>query len=209
MGDLTLSGKVLTAQAVWRLKDGVKTVSDNDLEASATACEVWGWGCGGLLLTGLLLELALVLIHPTYNSPWERWGNVLAEALVWLGVGGEIQFRRMGFRREREITRRSKDEIATVERKRAELEAKLQSCTTDQRQFDLDQMQSGKVKEVSTITAQPWSRAGLPTRYERRSHGRHSGRPVPAQSRQSDGRPFYIRSNHDGVQSTRSVRNNG
>jgi hypothetical protein len=213
MGNVTLSAKVLTARVAWRLKNDVKNISDDNLETSATACEMWGWGCGGLLLIGLLAELALVLIHPAYNPPWERWGNVLAASLVWLGVGGKIQFRRMGFRREREITRRSRDELAVVELKRAKLEAKLeaelQPRMTDQRQFDLIHTLRGKVKEISLITTQPRSRVGSPGDYGMRFHRCHSGRPVPAQSRLSRGRYLYLRSDDEKVQSIRSVRNYG
>src|SRR5579862_4796185 len=95
----------------WRLKYGIKNASDDELEASSEACETWAWRSGGLLMAGLLIELAIACIHPTYDSFWERYGGVIATAFVVVGVGAELRFGRMGKIRDDELRLRSNEEV--------------------------------------------------------------------------------------------------
>jgi hypothetical protein len=99
----------------WRLpKGGVKSASDNALEKAAESCEFWAWFCGGLVVAGLVMEFALAALHPPYDNFWSRWGSSLTTALVAIGVFGEIQFGRMGYRREHELKLRSDERFAAA-----------------------------------------------------------------------------------------------
>jgi hypothetical protein len=96
----------------WRLPNGIKGASDEDLESSGDVCEIWSWICGGLVVLGVFTEAAIAWFHPPYDSPWEQWGSTLANAAVVLGVAGEIQFSMMAFRRDKELKRRSDERVA-------------------------------------------------------------------------------------------------
>jgi hypothetical protein len=96
----------------WRLINGVKNASDGELEVSGDSCEFWSWRCGGVVVGGLIAEIALAWCHPPYDSFWERWGSVLANALVTIGVAGEVLFSRMAFRRDKELKLRSDKKFA-------------------------------------------------------------------------------------------------
>lgn len=104
----------------WRLINGVTNASDDDLDASADSCENWSWYFGGLVAFGLIAEVILGVLHPPYDSVWSRWGSTLANALVFIGVAGEVQFSRMGFRRGHEIKRRSDEKVAEATGRAAE-----------------------------------------------------------------------------------------
>jgi len=98
--------------------------ANDELEKSADSCEFWGWLCAGLLGVGLLGELAIAASHPPYDSFLEQWGASLADALVFLGVAGEVQFGRMASRRQAELRRRSDTEIAEAKKRSAEANAR-------------------------------------------------------------------------------------
>jgi hypothetical protein len=85
-----------------------------ELEASSDSCELWGWGCGGLIVLGVIAEVVIAAINPPYGSFWERWGTVVADALVAFGVGGEIMFSRIGHSRQKELSRRSNEDVAQL-----------------------------------------------------------------------------------------------
>ena len=91
----------------WRLPKGIKSASDEALELSGDACEALSWRCGGIVAIGVLAEVAIAFFHPPYDSFWEQWGSVVANAVVMLGVAGEVQFSMMAFRRDKELKRRS------------------------------------------------------------------------------------------------------
>jgi hypothetical protein len=91
--------------AAWRLPNGIMKATEEELAASVESCETWAWGCGGLVVVGLLAELALAILHPPYDSVWERWVPIIGNALIALGVAGEILFARMGFARQSELQR--------------------------------------------------------------------------------------------------------
>jgi hypothetical protein len=72
------------------------------------------------VIVGLVAEVILALAHLPSESTLSNWGAVAADALVALGVCGEVQFGRMAFRRDKEMKRRSDDKTANSN-ERAEL----------------------------------------------------------------------------------------
>lgn len=108
----------------WQIAKGIKNGSDDELEASAEACEVWGWYCGALVILGLIGEVLLAVLHPPRDSIFDRWGSVAADMLVAVGVAGEVQFARMGFRREQELTLRSNEKLAIATESAAQANAR-------------------------------------------------------------------------------------
>lgn len=108
-----------------RLKNGVKYATDGQLEVAEEACERWGWASAGMLLVGLIAEAFLAGFEPPHSSLLGRWGPLLADCLVVIGVAGEVQFARMGSRRQGELTQRSKDRLADANHKLAALQKQL------------------------------------------------------------------------------------
>jgi len=98
----------------WCLAEGVINATEEDLEIAATACERWTWGCGGILFFGLSIEVVVAAIHPPYDSFLGTWASVIADCFVTIGVGGEIMFAFMGFRRQEELGKRAKKEVAAL-----------------------------------------------------------------------------------------------
>ena len=105
----------------WRLPKGIINASDNELESSGDACETLSWVCGGIVVLGVLAEAVLAGLHLPYDSLWERWDSVIANAAVVLGVVGEVQFGMMAFRRDKELKRRSDEKLTKAHLKIAEL----------------------------------------------------------------------------------------
>lgn len=60
------------------------------------------------------MEVALATSHSAYDGFVNRWGSVLTTSLVAIGVFGEIQFGRMGYRREHELKLRSDEKFAAA-----------------------------------------------------------------------------------------------
>src|SRR5690349_12398821 len=92
----------------WRLKGAAKDASLESLEASAEACEWWGW-CGAMvLMTGLIADVTLTIWDLPRESIWARWGGLFGTTLVAIGVGLEVQFHWMASRRTDELALRAK-----------------------------------------------------------------------------------------------------
>lgn len=92
----------------WRLKSAVKDTSLEALEASAEACEWWGWRGAMVLTIGLIAGVILTIWDLPHESMWGRWGGVFGTTLVAIGVGLEVQFHRMASRRTDELALRAK-----------------------------------------------------------------------------------------------------
>jgi hypothetical protein len=95
-------------------------------------------------------------IHPSYDSFWERWGSVVSNSLVALGVSGEIQFSRMAFRRDKELKRRSDEKVAETTKlaeeaqlERVKLEERLAPRRMTKEQYDKLQALRGVVDAVN------------------------------------------------------------
>jgi len=132
----------------WRLINGVKNASDGDLEASSESCEYWSWFFGGLVVFGIAAEVVIGICHPAYDSVWGKWGSTLANALVVLGVAGEIQFSRMGFRRDQELKRRSDKVVA---------EANARAAMAEQRAADAN-LELARMKAPRSLSAEQQGR---------------------------------------------------
>jgi hypothetical protein len=109
----------------WRLPNGITNASDDALEFSGDVCETWTWVCGGAVVAAVLAEAVIAWSHPSYDSPWERWGSVVANTFVALGVAGEIIFAMMAFRRDKELKRRSDDKVTKATNRAAKAEEEL------------------------------------------------------------------------------------
>lgn len=92
----------------WRLPNGVVNANEGSLEKSVELLDKWVLFCGLLLIFGLISEVALAIIHPPYDSFAGIWGGTLSDALVTLGVGGELLFGHKASLRVQELTRRAK-----------------------------------------------------------------------------------------------------
>lgn len=77
------------------------------LEAAVSLCESSAVYCGGVVFLGLIVEVIIAVMHPSYNSLWEQWGSVFADVLVASGVLGEILFSARSNTCQGELIRRS------------------------------------------------------------------------------------------------------
>lgn len=142
----------------WRLTNDVMKASDAALKDAGESCERWGGGSAALVVIGVLAEVAIAAYHPQYDSFLEQWGSTLANVLVAIGVAAEVQFGRMGRRRDAELQRRSNDKLGAAEKiaaeaseraeradlSRVELETKLLPRMLSQEQWDFIQGLRGK-----------------------------------------------------------------
>ena len=110
--------------------------TDNELELALESCEQWGWACAGLLVLGLIAEFALALAHPEYDSFWGRWGPALGTLLVVVGVAGEVQFGKMGSRRQGELTQRAKKLLAEAQVETERIKARVADRRLTKEQFE-------------------------------------------------------------------------
>jgi hypothetical protein len=108
----------------------VTNASDSGIEKSVESCERWEWFGGGLVVVGLIAEVAIAALHPPYDSFWEQWGSTVANSLVALGVVFEIKFGQMAGLRQSELRRRSDDKVAAATDRAAQAEAELARITT-------------------------------------------------------------------------------
>jgi hypothetical protein len=67
---------------------------------------------GVLVFVGVALEITIAALHPLYDSWLEQWGSAFCNGLVAAGVAIEIQFNGMGHRRDKELDRRTKKQLA-------------------------------------------------------------------------------------------------
>ena len=109
----------------WRLKNDVMNATDADLEKAGESCERWGAFGAGLVVLGVIAEVVIAARHPLYDSILEQWGSALADSLVAIGVAIEVQFGRMGSRRQSELHRRSNERTAKAELETERLRAQL------------------------------------------------------------------------------------
>jgi hypothetical protein len=68
--------------------------SDSEIEKSIGSCERWEWFGGGLVVIGVIAEVAIAAIHPPYDSFWDQWGSSFASSLIAIGVALEIKLGR-------------------------------------------------------------------------------------------------------------------
>jgi hypothetical protein len=110
----------------WRLPKGAISASDSALEKSIESCERWEWFGGGLVVVGVIAEVAIAAMHPPYDSFWEQWGSSVANGLVAIGVVLEIKFGQMAGLRQNELKRRSDENIAAATERAAAAELRTE-----------------------------------------------------------------------------------
>jgi len=147
----------------WRLVNGVMNATEKELEESGESCERWGGYGAGIVVLGVIAEVAIAAFHPPYDSFLEQWGSTVANSLVAFGIAVEVQFGRMGHRRQSELQRRSNDKVSAATKNageaneraakadlaRAKLESRLQPRSLNQEQWDLIQGLRGKFESVN------------------------------------------------------------
>lgn len=131
----------------WRVMRGITHAADEELEAAAESCDRWSLGSGGLLMFGLVIELASVIT----NLPHPGVLTGIANVFVLAGVGGEIQFGRLGSRRLSEITKRSKERLKDTIGVAAEVteRAAAQKLETER----LKILSAWRIADVDTVNA--------------------------------------------------------
>lgn len=103
-----------------RLNNGVMKATDDELrlsiESSERAAEIGSIA----LLVGLVIEMFLAVFRPPSDSFARIWGRFVADLFVFLGVGAEVLFSRMGAGRQHELQRRSNEQIEVTKKEAAE-----------------------------------------------------------------------------------------
>jgi hypothetical protein len=116
----------------WYLPKGTIYANEDQLEAGSSSCERWAIGFGTIVVIAVIAELVLAVVHPSYDSPWERWGSATADALIALGIVGEVLFGMWDGRIQTELRDRSNKKVADATARAAEAieraaEAELQT----------------------------------------------------------------------------------
>ena len=104
----------------WYLRCGVMNATDNTIDQASAACERWEWHCAAAVVLAVVGEIALAIIHPSYDSPWNRWGTSLADIVIALGIVGEVLFGRLDGRYQTELRKRSNDKLGKANKLAAE-----------------------------------------------------------------------------------------
>ena len=99
---------------LWRLPNGTINATDQELEGASSSCEGWGLGCAALVVFGVAAELVIAGFHPAYDSFLEQWGSAAANALIALGIVGEVLFSRKDARIQTELRDRSNRRLAVA-----------------------------------------------------------------------------------------------
>jgi hypothetical protein len=149
----------------FRLKAGVVNGTDAELETVWAACGELAKCAGALVVGGLLFEVYIASINPAFNSPLERWGSVVADALIAIGVLLEILFTARGSSCQGELQRRSNVRLSEATRQAGEANeraAHLQKMTawrhlTPQQVKTFQEQVRGKVAYLDLLVE--WERA--------------------------------------------------
>jgi hypothetical protein len=144
----------------WRRQNGLISASDEELEWESEWFERWALRSAGILIVGLLTELAQAFFDPPHTSDWGRWGPFWATLIVVAGVWGEVAFARMGARRSEELTRRSKKRAAEANERAAEAQLELERLRSPRtlsqaQQKELTARLAKFERQIGTIGAAP------------------------------------------------------
>lgn len=110
----------------WYLRRGTMNATEAALESASSSCERWGAGCAVAVVLAVVAETALAVIHPSYDSLWNRVGSSIADAVIAIGIVGEVLFSRWDARIQTELRRRSNDKLGVAERAAAEANEKAE-----------------------------------------------------------------------------------
>ena len=102
----------------WRLSRDIAETTDGELEAATEACEKLALLCAAVVIVGVVAEFIIAISHPSYDSGLERWGSILADAFVAVGIVGEVFFGMIERRYQTELRHRSDERVARSYRSR-------------------------------------------------------------------------------------------
>lgn len=88
--------------------------SDIELDGASSSCERRQWGCAGFVVAAVVAELVIAGVHPSYDSQLNKWGTVLADVAIALGIVGEVIFGRLDARIQTELRRRSNEQLTSA-----------------------------------------------------------------------------------------------
>ena len=132
----------------------VTKIGDEELRASSALDEQWAKGCVVAVVTGLLLEVGLAAWHPAYESTLSRWGSVVADCFVALGVFGEFLFSMRAKHRQHELDRRSNERLAAAQVEIERLRVAHASRALTKEQYEALQTLKGKLSSVVITSVQ-------------------------------------------------------
>jgi len=154
--------KLWKALLTWRLTD-VKDAADSELEESESACEYLAVRSAYLVIVGLVLEVVEAVFYYQTHSIIERWGAVMADTFVAVGVIGEVYFSVKGAKYSSGLRRRSNIKLSEAIEKageankkaeeaqlaRATLEAQLAPRLLTKEQYEVFQTLKGQIVAVN------------------------------------------------------------
>ena len=120
-----------------RLKNGVMKATDDELRLSVESSERTAEIGSIALLVGLVVEMFLAVLRPQSDSFARIWGRFVADLFVFLGVGAEVLFSRMGAARQHELQRRSDEQLGVTQKEAAD--ARERTAVTELRLEELRQ----------------------------------------------------------------------
>jgi hypothetical protein len=143
-------------------KNGVINATDTELESAQECCEQFAILSTGMVFIGLVLEVYIAIKHPSSESYLERWGSVVADILVALGVLGELLPSMLVRRYSAEVGKRSAEKLTRAIRQsgeaneraskadlaRVELENKLRARSISKEQFEILEKLKGQISEI-------------------------------------------------------------
>jgi hypothetical protein len=88
---------------------------DEAIDSASESCERWEIGFAILVILSVVAETVLATAHPSYDSLLALWGSVITDALIAIGIVGEVIFGRIDGRYQTELRKRSNDRLAQVE----------------------------------------------------------------------------------------------
>lgn len=103
-----------------RLKNGVSSASAGDLNGAVEWLERAEVVFGAVVFFGIALEVLVAWVNPAFGTSLERWGPVIADGFVGLGVLGEVVASARMTLLSGELTRRSNDRLGKAEKEAAE-----------------------------------------------------------------------------------------
>jgi hypothetical protein len=101
-------------------KNGVINATDAELDGAQRFCEQVAIASTVLVFVGLVFEVLIAIKHPSFDSCLERWGSVIADALVAVGVLGELLPSMLVRGYNTEVKRRSDDKLSEANRRAGE-----------------------------------------------------------------------------------------
>jgi hypothetical protein len=132
---------------------GIANATDDALRAASAVDERRGTASALGVFAGLLLEVGLAWTHPTYDSVVGRWGSVIADALVALGVFGELLFSNRAQLRQHELDRRSREKVASAQLELETLRASYAPRALTRKQCEALQTLKGQVAAVCVTSS--------------------------------------------------------